>query len=201
VIYRSTRVGHLGRRFQMWKFRTMTHGSDGPSLSARTDGRVTRLGRMLRTSRLDELPQLWNVIRGDMSLVGPRPELPEFVDRYADDYERILQVAPGITGVTQLQFAAVEAHLLSASNDPVVYYTDHLLPRKVVLDREYAERRTLLGDVRLLVSTFGFTGRLLAQRLGAITAARRAAFRSYALGVGVSGILLLVFVATSGAPR
>lgn len=201
VIYRSRRVGFRGEEFQMWKFRTMSHGSRGPVLASGADRRVTRLGRVLRGSRLDELPQLWNVIRGDMSLVGPRPELPEFVASHSREYERILEVVPGVTGVTQLKFAAVEAHLLSEQEDPALYYADHLLPRKVVLDRAYAETRTTLGDLRLLLATFGLVGSLLTQWLRVVGAVRRIQFASYALGFAVSGALLLTFLAGSGPPR
>jgi lipopolysaccharide/colanic/teichoic acid biosynthesis glycosyltransferase len=201
VIYGSPRVGFHGRRFRMWKFRSMRDDVSGPSLAGGGDNRVTRLGRLLRATRLDELPQLWNVVSGEMSWVGPRPELAEFVDRYANDYERILEVPPGITGATQLKFAAVEANLLSGQDDPAVYYADHLLPNKVVIDLEYARTRTTLGDLRLLLATLGVVPTLLVQRLRSIAAVRRLKFATYAFGVGLSTALLLAFVVASGSPR
>src|SRR3954468_8860839 len=105
VLYRSRRIGKGGRPFDMLKFRTMIKDAAGPPLSARGDDRYTPLGRTLAYSRLDELPQLINVLRGDMRLVGPRPELEDFVRDFPDEYERILSVPPGLTGPSQLEYA------------------------------------------------------------------------------------------------
>src|SRR5215216_4633995 len=100
ILYRSPRVGRVGRRFEMLKFRTMRHGASGPSVSTEGDERYTPFGRLLATMRLDELPQAWNVVRGQMRLVGPRPEVESYVLDQAAAYRRILAVPPGLTGLT-----------------------------------------------------------------------------------------------------
>ena len=146
VLYRSQRVGLGGRPFQMLKFRSMRHGVAGPSISSAADERFTPIGRWLRRHRLDELPQVVNVLRGDMGLVGPRPEVAEFVHAYLHDYERILCVLPGITGPTQLAYAD-EEQLLAGAPDVVAFYRDHVLPRKIESDLAYVERHSVRGDI------------------------------------------------------
>lgn len=154
VFYRAPRIGVDGRVFQMLKFRTMRTGIGGSSIAAGAgDERITPVGRFLRATRLDELPQLWNVLRGQMSMVGPRPELEEFVDLHADDYREILTVAPGVTGPTQLRFAGVEARLLHLHPDPEAFYRDELLPDKVAMDLDYARFRSTAGDLLVLGQT------------------------------------------------
>jgi lipopolysaccharide/colanic/teichoic acid biosynthesis glycosyltransferase len=153
VVYRAARIGMGGRPFAMLKFRTMKRDSAGHSIAAAGDLRITPLGRFLRATRMDELPQLWNVLRGQMSLVGPRPELEEFVALHAEDYRGILAVPPGITGPTQLRYAGVEAELLGMREDPESYYREELLPDKVALDLDYATSRTLSRDLILLGQT------------------------------------------------
>jgi lipopolysaccharide/colanic/teichoic acid biosynthesis glycosyltransferase len=152
VLYRSQRVGLGGRPFQMLKFRSMRHGIEGPSISNADDDRFTPIGRWLRRTRLDELPQLINVLRGDMRLVGPRPELAEFVAAYPQQYERILSVLPGITGPTQLAFAD-EEQLLAGTPDVDAFYRDHLLPSKIDSDLRYVASRSVRGDVVVLWRT------------------------------------------------
>jgi lipopolysaccharide/colanic/teichoic acid biosynthesis glycosyltransferase len=148
IFYRSRRVGLGGREFLMLKFRKMAAAARGPALTAARDERFTRIGKFLATTKLDEIPQLWNVVTGSMSLVGPRPEDPSFVRLRQTDYEQILEVKPGITGLSQLAFAR-ESEILD-TRDPVTDYVHRLLPRKVRIDRMYVTRRTVLMDLRIL---------------------------------------------------
>jgi lipopolysaccharide/colanic/teichoic acid biosynthesis glycosyltransferase len=152
VFYRADRVGYRGRPLRMLKFRKMRVDAQGPALTTQGDPRLTRMGSLLARTRLDELPQLWHVLRGDMSLVGPRPEDPVFVARYSREYQDILRVRPGITGWTQLVFAN-EARALPVE-DPLAHYVEFMLPEKVALDRLYALRPTLRRDLRIVWLTF-----------------------------------------------
>jgi lipopolysaccharide/colanic/teichoic acid biosynthesis glycosyltransferase len=149
--YRARRVGFRGREFMMLKFRKMHDDAKGPALTTRGDERFTRLGRFLANSKLDEVPQLWNVVKGEMSLVGPRPEDPGFVKEWAEAYETIHEVRPGITGLSQLAFAK-ESEILDPE-DAVGHYVTSILPQKVRIDQLYARRRSLLMDGRILVWT------------------------------------------------
>lgn len=152
VLYRAPRIGRGGKPFSMLKFRTMRHDAVGPPLSAAGDERHTPLGRFLSRHRLDELPQVVNVLRGDMRLVGPRPEVEEFVAAYPEQYERILSVLPGLTGPAQLQFAS-EGELLAAAEDRVATYRESILPAKIEIDLSYVARPSVWRDLRLLVRT------------------------------------------------
>jgi lipopolysaccharide/colanic/teichoic acid biosynthesis glycosyltransferase len=152
VFYRSTRVGLHGEPFQMLKFRKMRRGARGGPLTMHDDERFTPIGSFLSMTKLDELPQLWNVLRGEMRLVGPRPEVPEFVARYREQYEEILTVLPGITGPAAVEYAS-ESHLLALQQDPLGYYAESIMPRKLEIDVEYLRTRTLLGDARILTTT------------------------------------------------
>jgi len=152
TFFAAERVGRGGRRFRMWKFRTMRADAAGPRVTTAADPRVTAVGRALRAARLDELPQLWNVLVGDMSFVGPRPEDPAFVDVADPAWRRVLSVRPGITGPTQLRFAPIESAALG-DVDPERDYRDRVLPAKLRADVEYVERRTIVGDVALLLRT------------------------------------------------
>jgi lipopolysaccharide/colanic/teichoic acid biosynthesis glycosyltransferase len=152
VLFRSRRVGRQGREFFVLKFRKMHDGATGPMLTSVDDTRFTRIGRFLARTKLDELPQLWNVIRGEMSLVGPRPEDAGFVAHQAEEYRTILRVRPGLTGLCQLAFVR-EAGVLSSSEDVHGDYVDRLLPQKARMDVLYAERHTLLMDLRILLWT------------------------------------------------
>ena len=151
VLYRARRVGCRGAEFTIVKFRKMHDQATGPRLTLANDPRFTRLGLFLARSKLDELPQLWNVIRGDMSLVGPRPEDAVFVRHQADRYRTILKVRPGLTGLCQLAFVR-EAEVLS-SVDLHGDYLDRLLPQKTSMDSLYAERRTFFMDLQILAWT------------------------------------------------
>ena len=148
VFFRCPRVGSGGRPFGMLKFRKMYDGARGPGLTATEDDRLTRVGRVLARSKLDELPQLWNVLRGQMSLVGPRPEDPSFVATRPEDFALVLSVRPGITGLSQLAFANESAIL--DPDDRVTDYLDRILPQKMGLDALYACRRSLAMDIRIL---------------------------------------------------
>jgi lipopolysaccharide/colanic/teichoic acid biosynthesis glycosyltransferase len=151
VFYRCRRIGFRGREFLMVKFRKMHDDASGPALTAKGDARFTRLGRFLAETKLDELPQLWNVLSGQMSLVGPRPEDPGFVAEQSEAYERILQVRPGITGLCQLAFAK-ESEILDP-DDSLRHYLASILPQKVAMDVLYAERRSVRMDVRIATWT------------------------------------------------
>jgi lipopolysaccharide/colanic/teichoic acid biosynthesis glycosyltransferase len=202
VLYRSRRVGRDGIAFWMLKFRTMKHLAGGPLVSSKLDQRFTPVGRFLAMTRLDELPQLWNVLRGEMRMVGPRPELEEFVREQSESYERILTVPPGLTGPTQLVFAD-EGALLAAAEDRETLYRKEILPAKVRLDLAYVEHHTFWGDLSAVLRTCLLpivkTGYRIAARFGAGPAARATAVRCATVAIG--GIVVLgLFVAEAGTP-
>jgi len=151
IFYRGRRVGRGGRDLRMLKFRKMHHNATGAPLTSSEDDRFTRVGRMLARTKIDELPQLWHVLNGEMSLIGPRPEDPDFVAERFDDYEEILRVRPGITGLSQIAFAEESAILCKV--DPVSHYRSRIFPQKIALDRLYAERPTLQMDLSILFWT------------------------------------------------
>jgi lipopolysaccharide/colanic/teichoic acid biosynthesis glycosyltransferase len=151
VFYRCRRIGFQGREFRMLKFRKMRDDVSGPALTAVDDERFTRFGRFLAGSKLDEIPQLWNVIRGEMSLVGPRPEDPSFVAERPEEFATVHAVKPGITGLSQLAFAK-ESEILDPE-DRVGHYLRQILPQKLAIDRLYAERSSL----RLYLSVLFWT--------------------------------------------
>lgn len=155
VLFRQERVGRRGRRFLILKLRTMrSRPVPGASqVTAADDPRITRFGAWLRRTKLDELPQLWNVLRGDMSLVGPRPEVPRFVACYpAEARDVVLSVRPGITDPASLRFRN-EAELLAGSSDPERDYVERILPQKIAAYVEYVRGRSLLGDLRIIAAT------------------------------------------------
>ncbi len=153
VFYTQVRVGRQGRPFRLYKFRSMLAGSDaGAAITANTDARVTRVGRVIRLLRIDELPQLLNVIKGDMSLVGPRPEAPSVVERYSEEQREILEARPGITGPTQLAWID-ESDAFPPGTDPTDYYVRYVLPLKLESDLRYVRTRTLARDAGYLVLT------------------------------------------------
>jgi lipopolysaccharide/colanic/teichoic acid biosynthesis glycosyltransferase len=149
VLFRQERVGRNGRPFTLLKFRTMTATTGGSLLTVGDDARVTRIGRPLRRYRLDELLQLVNVLRGDMALVGPRPELPDFVD---ERLAALLDRRPGITDPASLAYRD-EAALLAQQEDPDAFYRQVLLPAKAQLSADYARRRTCWTDLWVLLRT------------------------------------------------
>lgn len=151
VLYRAPRLGRGGERFAMLKFRTMSPNAAGPFVTGADDPRVTRVGRFLRSSKLDELPQLWNVLRGEMALVGPRPQSPCYAALYEDAYRDILRVRPGVTGLYQIQFRD-EASLLIGADFEDRYCTE-FLRTKIMIDRYYVEHATLGLDCKILAKT------------------------------------------------
>jgi lipopolysaccharide/colanic/teichoic acid biosynthesis glycosyltransferase len=151
VFYRAERVGRGGRRLRMLKFRKMHHDASGLPLTSDDDARFTRIGRFLSRAKLDEVPQLWHVLRGEMSLIGPRPEDPGFVAERFEEYEDILSVRPGITGLSQIAFAEESAIL--DKEDPLTHYRDRIFPQKIRLDRMYAAQPTLAMDFQIIFWT------------------------------------------------
>jgi lipopolysaccharide/colanic/teichoic acid biosynthesis glycosyltransferase len=154
VFFRQMRVGMNFRRFWIIKFRTMENQADkkGLQITAGGDKRVTRLGRLLRKGKIDELPQLFNVLRGEMSLVGPRPEVEKYVELYKEDYEEILKIRPGITDISSVIFSNEEG-VLQTQSDPEWYYKHILLPEKIKLAREYMRRASFFYDMRIIFRT------------------------------------------------
>lgn len=152
VFFRQERIGKAGKKFQLMKFRTMRISKSGPSITARGDARITPTGRVLRKFKLDELPQLWNVVRGEMSLVGPRPEVPQFVDINDPVWRSVLQVRPGITDPASITFRN-EEEILARAADPISFYKETVLPAKLALNLAYLEKRSLLLDLKVIVAT------------------------------------------------
>lgn len=156
VIFRQTRMGRHAKPFQILKFRTMRVHAPGLPITAAGDSRVTRVGRSLRKFKLDELPQLWNVLTGDMSLIGPRPEVPEFVEPNAPEWQAVLSVRPGITDLATL-VCRNEEQVLGATADPAKCYRETILPAKLKLNLEYQRSRSVIQDVRLLIFTVRYS--------------------------------------------
>jgi lipopolysaccharide/colanic/teichoic acid biosynthesis glycosyltransferase len=153
IFFRQTRVGRGGKPFEILKFRTMrTTPSPGPLITGAGDPRVTRVGRVLRRWKIDELPQLVNVLRGEMSFVGPRPEVPRYVDMFAEQYRELLAVRPGITDLASMAFREEET-LLGRSANPEDVYVREILPRKLALSHAYVRRRSFGLDLRLIART------------------------------------------------
>lgn len=154
VFFRQWRVGRKFRRFGIYKFRTMIDDAfdRGLPITVGQDSRITRVGKILRKTKIDELPQLLNVLKGDMSLVGPRPEVPRYVELFRPDYEHILKVRPGLTDLASLKYSD-EASILGQSANPERDYVARLLPDKIRLAKEYIQRSSLLFDVKLIVET------------------------------------------------
>lgn len=152
VIYRATRVGRNGIPFTMYKFRTMRLAEPGASITVSGDHRITRWGAWLRRWKLDELPQLFNVLRGDMSIVGPRPEDPKYVELYSADQRRVLSMRPGMTGPASLAFRHEELILATAANAEEVYVTK-IMPTKLAMDLAYVDNQRFSADLRILINT------------------------------------------------
>lgn len=156
IFYRQVRVGKDGREFKLFKFRSMRVGADKAGLLTLgdCDPRVTRSGFWLRKTKLDELPQLFNVLVGDMSLVGPRPEVPKYVALYTPEQREVLSVRPGITDTASLEMRN-EAELMAQQADPEGYYVNVQIPLKIKLAKEYIAQQSLLSDLKLIVRTIG----------------------------------------------
>lgn len=156
VIFKQTRVGLHGKYFLILKFRTMIAASEaiGPKVTKLSDPRITRSGHFLRKYKLDELPQLFNVLKGEMSLVGPRPDVPEYVDFYPPDMQKvILSVPPGLTDTAFIEFRR-ENEILMHSKDVVKDYREKVLPIKLDYYQRYVHERSLWVDFKLIISTF-----------------------------------------------
>jgi lipopolysaccharide/colanic/teichoic acid biosynthesis glycosyltransferase len=153
VFFRQERVGQNGRRIRVVKFRSMVFDAAGPAVTSASDPRVTRAGKWLRASKVDELPQFFNVLVGDMSLVGPRPEVPRYVELWGSAAQsEILSVRPGITDPASVAFRR-ESEILAEAADPEHLYREVILPAKVNIYRNYVATRSLVGDLRIIGQT------------------------------------------------
>ncbi|MBK9195248.1 MAG: sugar transferase [Flavobacteriales bacterium] len=154
AFFRQVRVGKEGREFRLFKFRTMRPGSEakGQITVGSRDPRVTGIGQVLRRTKCDELPQLLNVLVGDMSIVGPRPEVPKYVAMYTPEQRRVLTVRPGITGPASVEYIN-ENELLGRSPDPDRTYIEEVMPAKLAIDLRYVERASLTTDLKIIGTT------------------------------------------------
>lgn len=154
VMFRQVRVGKYGKTFEIFKFRTMiTEQPKGATqITVGDDPRITKAGKVLRKYRLDELPQIFNIIKGDMSFVGTRPEVPKYVEHYADYMMATLLLEPGITGVASIEFKD-ESELLGASNNPEKTYIEDILPKKMSLSLSYIPKLSPIYDIKLMINT------------------------------------------------
>lgn len=155
-IFRQRRIGRFGVPFTIYKFRSMTdkpsQNADGPLVTVHGDSRITCFGKFLRRSKIDELPQLWNVLRGDMSLVGPRPEVEQYVALYSTEQRRVLDYRPGLTCQSSLKMYD-EEHRLQSADDPMRLYQESILPDKVAHAISYAQHASVWSDLVLIVQT------------------------------------------------
>lgn len=152
VLFTQKRVGKGGRLFTMYKFRSMTVSHSGSSVSVKGESRITPFGNLLRTYKIDELPELWNVLRGDMSLVGPRPDVPGYADRLQGKEREILKLKPGITGPASLKYRE-EEELLAQQADPQRYNDEILFPDKVRINLNYLKHRSFGLDIKIIIYT------------------------------------------------
>ncbi|HEX2203616.1 MAG TPA: sugar transferase, partial [Longimicrobium sp.] len=160
VFFRQERVGKDGKPFRMWKFRTMRVDAEkvGPQLTVGADPRITRVGRWLRKTKVDELPQLLNVLSGEMSLVGPRPEVPRYVAMYTPEQRRVLSLMPGITDPASIRYRD-ESAVLAEADDPERTYVEEVMPEKIRLNLDYAARSSVLSDTAVILKTILPIGR------------------------------------------
>jgi lipopolysaccharide/colanic/teichoic acid biosynthesis glycosyltransferase len=150
VLYRQLRIGRGGRAFWLYKLRTMRASDRGSVITTAEDPRITPLGRLLRRWKLDEIPQFWNILRGDMSLIGPRPEAERLVHYYTPEQRRLLEQTPGLASMSQLVYPH-ESELLRGHSNPEELYLQQLMPRKLAVDLDYERRRNFFSDLRLLM--------------------------------------------------
>lgn len=153
VFFRQKRIGQQGRVFMLYKLRTMQEGASGSNFTAQGDSRITAIGRILRRTKVDEIPELWNVVTGDMSLVGPRPEVPAYVDVSVPEWQRVLSVRPGLTDPVTLRLRNEETLLARVTEDPEGFYLNTLQPFKLAGYLEYLHRRTWWSDIRIIFET------------------------------------------------
>ena len=153
AFYSQKRVGRKGNQFNLLKFRTMKQNSDIKGLlTIGKDSRITRIGHYLRKSKLDEIPQLINIIRGDMSVVGPRPETPNYVELYTEEQQKVLNVRPGLTDYASLEFIN-ESETLAKHDDPEKAYIETIMPQKLSLNLQYIRDQSLLIDIKIIFKT------------------------------------------------
>jgi lipopolysaccharide/colanic/teichoic acid biosynthesis glycosyltransferase len=152
VMFRQIRAGRHGKPFRIYKFRTMIESHGGSTISVKGESRITPFGAFLRKYKLDELPELWNVLKGDMSFVGPRPDMPEYINMLKGEERIILELRPGITGPATLKYADEES-VLSSVSDPVKYNNEILWPDKVRLNLDYYYNRSFVGDLWIILKT------------------------------------------------
>lgn len=152
VLFRQNRTGRNGKLFTIYKFRTMVMDHHGGTISISDESRITPLGTILRKYKIDELPELWNVFKGDMSFVGPRPDMPEYTNRLVGEERKILELRPGITGPATLKYAN-EEKLLASVPDPQKYYDELFWPDKVRINLEYCRNSSFFGDISIIIKT------------------------------------------------
>ena len=155
IIFKQERVGKNKKIFYMYKFRTMTDCDDRASdrqVTVINDQRITRIGRILRKYKIDELPQLYNVLKGDMSFVGPRPEVKKYVKFYEEEYDEILKIKPGITDLASIEYID-ENTIISKYSDPEKVYIEEVLPKKLMLNKRYIEEMSIKNDILLILKT------------------------------------------------
>lgn len=152
AIFTQKRIGRDGKLFTMYKFRSMTVGHGGSSVSVAGESRITPLGAKLRKYKLDELPELWNVLIGDMSFVGPRPDVPGYADKLEGEDRLILKLRPGITGPASLKYKN-EEEILAKVDNPQKYNDEVIYPDKVKINLEYYYHHSLMGDIKLIIQT------------------------------------------------
>jgi lipopolysaccharide/colanic/teichoic acid biosynthesis glycosyltransferase len=150
VFYRQLRIGRGGKPFWLYKFRTMYAGTGGSLITVEGDPRITPVGRVLRRLKFDELPQLWNVLIGEMSVIGPRPEVERYVSHYTPEQRRLLEQTPGLAGLSQLVYPG-EAGILRHCVNPEEFYIGELMPKKIAVDLQYEASRTFWSDLQLLL--------------------------------------------------
>lgn len=154
VFFKQTRVGRNGVPFKIYKFRTMVEDAEarGMQLTVGDDSRITNVGSFLRKTKIDELPQLINVFKGEMSFVGPRPEVPKYVGLYTEDQRQVLMVRPGITDLASIEYRN-ESELLATADNPEKVYIEEVMPRKIELNKEYIRCTSLGLDIRIIIRT------------------------------------------------
>jgi lipopolysaccharide/colanic/teichoic acid biosynthesis glycosyltransferase len=153
IFFKQQRIGKEFRPFWIYKFRTMRASLEqGPNITIGNDPRITGIGRLLRQTKIDELPQLINILRGEMSFVGPRPEVPQYVQLYRKEYQQILTVRPGLTDLASLKYRD-EAALLAGAENPEEEYVTRILPDKIMLATDYIQRASFFFDLRLILET------------------------------------------------
>lgn len=152
IIFKQKRVGQHGKLFTMYKFRSMTVGHSGTSISVKGESRITPFGAKLRKYKLDELPELWNVLIGNMSFVGPRPDVPGYADKLLGEERRILELKPGITGPASLKYRK-EEELLAQQEDPIRYNDEVIFPDKVQINLDYLDNWSFWKDIKIILYT------------------------------------------------